>query len=57
MTVPFDLPMDPKKLKEPQEKSVKPERMPHCKACTDFKTWMQLTANPRRVSSVIGKLY
>lgn len=22
--------------------------MPHCKACTDFKTWMELTANPRR---------
>lgn len=23
--------------------------MPHCKACTDFKTWMELTAHPRRV--------
>ncbi|KAI8796838.1 FAD-linked sulfhydryl oxidase ALR [Biomphalaria glabrata] len=22
--------------------------MPHCKACTDFKTWMELTAHPRR---------
>jgi len=51
MTTPFDLPMDPKKLKDPKSKLLQPDRMPHCKACTDFKTWMQLTANPRRSMS------
>lgn len=34
---------DPKDDKKPK---------PHCKACTDFKTWMELTAHPRRVSTL-----
>lgn len=30
--------------------------MPHCKACTDFKTWMELTAHPRRVKIMFIKV-
>ena len=54
MATPFEALSDPKKKKhdilpaDDKEKS-DASRMPHCKACTDFKTWMQLTANPRRV--------
>ncbi|KAK3791036.1 hypothetical protein RRG08_001800 [Elysia crispata] len=31
-----------------KDSGVRKKTMPHCKACTDFKTWMELTANPRR---------
>jgi len=56
MATPFEALSDPKKKKhdilpaDDKEKS-DASRMPHCKACTDFKTWMQLTANPRRTMS------
>ncbi|RUS74441.1 hypothetical protein EGW08_017806 [Elysia chlorotica] len=62
MAMPFDVPRsrpgDPKKNgtstgaggsdKGPEDLK---KIMPHCKACTDFKTWMELTANPRRIMS------
>ncbi|KAH9498413.1 hypothetical protein Btru_008200 [Bulinus truncatus] len=58
MSIPFDFPNFGKNKTQGAEasailgtinddKNVK-KSMPHCKACTDFKTWMELTAHPRR---------
>ncbi|GFR94432.1 sulfhydryl oxidase [Elysia marginata] len=59
MAMPFDVPRsrpgDPKKNGassgaggDKEGPGGKKKAMPHCKSCTDFKTWMELTANPRR---------
>jgi len=48
MATPFEAPGDPKKKINGMKKPEPDGTLPHCKACTDFKTWMQLTANPRR---------
>ncbi|CAL1526319.1 unnamed protein product [Lymnaea stagnalis] len=62
MTIPFDFAKIGKSKNQTVESQVVDESsvvtgagesgvkkpMPHCKACTDFKTWMELTAHPRR---------
>ena len=57
MAAPFDLPgpTDSKKSKRyGDSKNYADDKgqqsRPHCRACTDFKTWMQLTGKPSRVS-------
>ncbi|GFN96356.1 sulfhydryl oxidase [Plakobranchus ocellatus] len=62
MAMPFDVPRKPSKdpnkngtdsraTGNGQDSAGHKRVMPHCKACTDFKTWMELTANPRREMS------
>lgn len=53
MATPFDIPKDATKEKTDDSNIgfAVTETLPHCKACTDFKTWMKLTANPKRKMS------
>ncbi|XP_005112567.1 FAD-linked sulfhydryl oxidase ALR [Aplysia californica] len=52
MATPFEVPLDAAKKGQKRNGDngglADQRPMPHCKACTDFKTWMQLTAHPRR---------